>query len=143
MPFRFPPWKKDKESLAESLKPQRPSEGPPVPKSLEERIKESATRTAAALWEAHRRSLEEWEKLTPEEKERILKKREEQKQFAVRMSHYIPPRPGVLPFPPFYPAPGTGRTEYKTEYVYAKDEREARQKVYVPLGWHIDSVHGF
>lgn len=128
---RFPPWRKDKESLAESLRPQRPDEGLPVPKSFEESIKEAMARIFVAEWER---------RLSPEEEEKIEKEREKQKQFTVRMSHYIPARPGVLPFPPFYPAPGTGITEYKTEYVYAKDEGEARQKVYIPRGWVIDSV---
>lgn len=65
--------------------------------------------------------------------------REEMRSYQVKMSHYVPLR--TQPYPPFLTVYGTGKTEYKTEYVTAKDEREARQKVYVPYGWQIDAVY--
>ncbi len=61
------------------------------------------------------------------------------RRYQVKMSHYIPLR--TTPYPPFGTEYGTGMTEYKTEYVTAKDEREARRKVYVPYGWQIDTVY--
>lgn len=146
--LRFPPWRKRDESILESFSPQNPSQGPPIPEPLKEGldafglptgwpdIVEGTIKALAISWKAEH---EHWEKMTPEEQEAERRKQEAQREkehtFEVRM-HGYPFRPGVLPFSPF----AGPRYEIKAELVNAKNEYEARLRVFVPIGYHIDSV---